>query len=76
MRTTLDVEDDVLSAAKELAAAQGKTAGQVVSELLRRALAPPRATARMRNGVPLLPRRAAGSPVPTQALVNEIRDAS
>ena len=38
MRTTLDIEDDVLAAAKELARRQGISAGQVVSKLLRSAL--------------------------------------
>ncbi len=38
MRTTLDIEDDVLTAAKELARRQGISAGQVVSRLLRAAL--------------------------------------
>lgn len=38
MRTTLDIDDDVLLAAKEIARRNGETAGQVVSELLRRAL--------------------------------------
>jgi hypothetical protein len=38
MRTTLDIEDDVLAAAKELARRQGTSAGQVVSQLLRAAL--------------------------------------
>jgi hypothetical protein len=38
MRTTLDIEDDVLAAAKELARRQGISAGQVVSRLLRSAL--------------------------------------
>lgn len=38
MRTTLDIEDDVLAAAKELARLQGTTAGQMVSRLLRAAL--------------------------------------
>lgn len=38
MRTTLDIDDEVLAAAKELARRAGKTAGEVVSELLRRAL--------------------------------------
>lgn len=28
----------------------------------------------VRNGVPLIPRRPAGSPRPTLALVNELRD--
>ncbi|MEF8699925.1 MAG: hypothetical protein V5B32_05665 [Candidatus Accumulibacter sp. UW26] len=38
MRTTLDIEDDVLLAAKELARRGGTTAGRVVSSLLRQAL--------------------------------------
>jgi len=38
MRTTLDIEDDVLTAAKELARLQGTSAGQMVSRLLRAAL--------------------------------------
>ncbi len=44
MRTTLDIDDDVLQAAKERARREHKTAGQVVSELLRRALTSPPAT--------------------------------
>ncbi len=38
MRTTLDIDDDVLSAAKELAAQMGSTAGRVLSSLARDAL--------------------------------------
>jgi len=38
MRTTLDIDDDVLQAAKELARRQKKTAGAVISELTREAL--------------------------------------
>ena len=73
MRTTLDIDDDVLQAAKELAAAHGKTAGQVVSELARQALSPSHSH-RVRNGVPVLPKRPAGSPRPTMRLVNSLRD--
>ena len=72
MRTTLDLELDVLQAAKEIAAARGMSAGQVVSELVRKALASTK-TAEVRNGVPLLPRRA-GSPPLTMAAVNRLRD--
>jgi hypothetical protein len=45
MRTTLDIDDDVLRAAKELARREKKTAGAIISELTRRALtaAPPAA---------------------------------
>ena len=38
MRTTLDIDDDVLQAAKELARAEKKTAGQAISDLARRGL--------------------------------------
>ncbi len=38
MRTTLDIEDDVLAAVRELARRQHTSAGQMVSRLLRVAL--------------------------------------
>lgn len=38
MRTTLDIDDDLLAAAKELGRQQGRSAGAVVSALLRQAL--------------------------------------
>lgn len=38
MRTTLDIADDVLRAAKELARREKKTAGEVISQLARRGL--------------------------------------
>ena len=38
MRTTLDLDDDVLASAKEIALREKKTAGQVLSELARKAL--------------------------------------
>ena len=46
MRTTLDIDDDVLRAAKELARREKKTAGAVISELTRRALTAAPATPR------------------------------
>ena len=42
MRTTLDIANDVLQAAKELARREKKTTGEVISELARRALNTPR----------------------------------
>lgn len=41
MRTTLDIEDDVLLATKELAQRGHTTAGKVISDLVRRALTQP-----------------------------------
>jgi hypothetical protein len=38
MRTTLDIEDDVLAAVREIARRQDTSAGQMVSRLLRAAL--------------------------------------
>ncbi len=38
MRTTLDIEEDILFAAKDLARREKKTAGQVISELARKSL--------------------------------------
>ena len=75
MRTTLDIEDDVLQAARELAQRKSSTAGRVISELARRGLALPTAgrknRSRMRGGVPLLPSR---GEVITLERVQKIRD--
>ena len=57
MRTTLEIDDDVLIAAKELAAHRHSTAGKVLSDLARQALHPPDLGPEMKNGVPLLPDR-------------------
>lgn len=38
MRTTLDIDDDVLNAAKQLAKKRNSTAGEVISGLARIAL--------------------------------------
>ena len=73
MRTTLDIDDDILQAAKEIAASRDTTAGRVLSDLARKTLEPKRVPS-VRNGVPLLSRRPKGSPRPTMALVNKLRD--
>ncbi|MEO8615776.1 MAG: hypothetical protein ABI600_11600 [Luteolibacter sp.] len=61
MRTTLDIDDDVLQTAKELAAKQKRSAGAVISELARRGFQAAPVTRnteiRTRNGIPLLPSR-------------------
>lgn len=73
VRTTLDIDADVLAAAKELADLRRTTAGKVLSELARKGLSQPQ-PAKVRNGVPVLPRRPAGQPRPTLQLVNRLRD--
>jgi hypothetical protein len=75
MRTTLDIEDDVLQAAKELAQREGSTAGEIISSLARRGLAAPVAQKKnrpaMRGGVPVLPSR---GEVVTLERVQKFRD--
>ena len=62
MRTTLDIADDVLQAAKERARREKRTAGEVISELARHALtAPPEVPAarmrKVRHGFRPFPKR-------------------
>lgn len=73
MRTTLDIDEDILESAKELAARRGTTAGRVLSELARTALAPRGRSPRKRNGVPILPNKN-GARLVTPEIVNRLRD--
>ena len=59
MRTTLDIADDVLQAAKDRARRERKTAGEVISELARSALtqAPRSEEPKARYGLRPFPRR-------------------
>jgi hypothetical protein len=76
MRTTLEIDDDVLLAAKELAEAQKSTAGKVLSELARKALGASRKTADRRNGIPLLPPRKGARPVTSATVASLLEDES
>ncbi len=73
MRTTLAIDDDVLAAAKELAATERKSLGEVISTLARHALRPAAPTRKIRNGVPLLPVNPEGPRV-TSELVHQLRE--
>ncbi|NJM37146.1 MAG: CopG family transcriptional regulator [Akkermansiaceae bacterium] len=55
MRTTLNLDDDVLESAKMLAARERKPLGMVISGLLRRAVEPMAEAQMERNGIPLFP---------------------
>jgi hypothetical protein len=72
MRTTVDLEEDVLMAAKELARQQGVTIGRVVSDLVRQALTH-RPAGATRQGIPLFPVQPKAGVV-TQEFVNQLRD--
>lgn len=76
MRTTLDIADDVLQAAKERARHEHKTTGEVLSELARRGLHAPLSNRAPRepkaiHGLRPFPRRGA---VVTNQLLNRLRD--
>jgi hypothetical protein len=73
VRTTLDIDDEVLLTVKEIARTQHKTVGDIVSALLRDSLQPKPVSREYRNGIPLLPRRPHGVRV-TAELVNRLRD--
>lgn len=72
MRTTLTIDDDVLTAARAIAEHKKRPLGEIISELARKSLARPRPAAR-RNGIPLLPPHPGAAPV-TLDIVNALRD--
>ncbi len=72
MRTTVDLEEDILLAAKEIAKRRGNTLGQVISDLARQALIR-RSSISKKHGLPLFPVQPDAGVV-TLELVNRLRD--
>ena len=80
MRTTLDIDDDLMAAAKELARRERSSAGKVVSRLLRQSLtnarsAAPKAPLRTRSVAGFNPFPARPDVVVTDEDVNALREA-
>lgn len=73
MRTTLRIDDDVLAVARARSRREGRSVGEVLSDLARQALTAPRPQASLteRNGFPVI--RGAGTTV-TNDLVDQLRD--
>ena len=71
VRTTLEIEDEILATVKEIAHQRKESAGSVVSSLLRLSLQPKSFAIEYRDGVPVLPRHP-NSPTVTGELVNRI----
>ena len=71
MRTTLDIDDDVVAAARELAATQRRSLGSVISELARRGLTPARVE--VEGDLPVI-RVPAGAPPITPEMVRRALD--
>ncbi len=68
MRTTIDLDEDVLRAAKDLAEERSQSLGRVLSELARKGLQPSAQPLDARNGVPLLSRKPGARPVTSQTV--------
>jgi hypothetical protein len=73
VRTTLEIEDDVLEVAKDLARHQCVSLGKAVSQLLRKGIQIPERGQIVRNGLRVVSRPANAFPV-TLEKVNQIRD--
>jgi hypothetical protein len=73
MRTTLEIEDDVLEVAKDLARHQCVSLGKAVSQLLRKGIQPSESGQTIRNGLRVVSRPDNAFPV-TLEKVNQIRD--
>lgn len=74
MRTTIDIEEDVLLAAKEIARQKGMTVGRVLSDLARKSLIK-KSSVIKKDGLPLFPIQS-DARVVTLELVNQLRDES
>lgn len=72
MRTTLEIDDDLVQTARQLSTQRHMTIGQVVSELMRKGIES-KTPSRLRNGVLLFAPKA-GAKRPDLALVNRLRD--
>lgn len=72
MRTTVDLEEDVLLAAKEIARQRRSTLGRVLSDLARQALTR-QVPVSARHGLPVFPIQDDAGVV-TLDLVNRLRD--
>ena len=71
MRTTLDIDDDIVAAARELAANERRSLGAVISALARRGLTP--ACVEASEGMPVI-HVPAGTPPITPEMVRRALD--
>ena len=75
MRTTLRIDEDVLRAARSLARAEGRTVGEVVSELARKGLRPLPPTRRSRSGLPAFDVPVGTAPLTPEMVREALEDA-
>ena len=69
MRTTLDLDPEVLSAAREVSKLNGQSLGKVISDLARRGLEPQeKLSVRLENGIPILQHKRRPVPVTSELI--------
>ncbi len=74
MRTTLTIDDDVLSAARSLAEGSGQTLGQVISELSRRGLRPRASEIAESSGLPVFSVSPTAPPITLEVVQRALED--
>jgi hypothetical protein len=68
MRTTIDLDEDVLGVVKDLARERHEPLGRVLSDLARKGLQPATSVTSRRGAIPTLARKPGARPVTSQAV--------
>ncbi len=72
MRTTINIDEDILCAAKDISEREGLSTGKVLSDLARIGLEKSKSTVKKRNGIPVFPKKS--DKVVTMEFINQLRD--
>ncbi len=72
MRTTVNIDEDILCAAKDISEREGRSTGQVLSDLARIGLEKSKGPVKKRNGIPVFPKKS--EKVVTMQFINQLRD--
>lgn len=75
MRTTIDLDEELLRTAKDIAAAQRETLSTVITRLAWKGLEPDRQARRVRNGFALLPPRPGAKTVTSEHVAELLNQA-
>ena len=75
MRTTLEIDDELMEAAKTLSRRKNQSLGQTVSELIRRGLTPEQSpVVEIRNGIPVWVHPPGAIPVTNELVRNLLEE--
>lgn len=74
MRTTVNLDEDIVQSAKALAERHNKTLGEILSELARKGLQKRKSKAAIRNGIPVFKTSSTTANPLSIDEINELRD--